>query len=79
MQRDLSKGEAVVFRFPFECTLGPGSYSVTTGLTATDTHLTDNFEWSDNLFVFDVVNVDKPIFIGNVWLEGQFSIRYKNR
>ena len=57
-----SAGDTVVFRLPFTCTLGPGSYSVSPALVSTDTHLTDNYEWVDNLLVFDVLNVDRQIF-----------------
>lgn len=75
IQTKLIAGEVLEFTFPFQCTLGPGSYSVTTALTNTETHLDENFEWSDNLLVFDVINVDKYEFIGSSWLEGQFNVQ----
>lgn len=75
VQTQLLVGEVLEFTFPFQCTLGPGSYSVTTALTNTETHLDENFEWSDNLLVFDVINVDKYEFIGSSWLEGQFNVQ----
>lgn len=75
VQKGLAKGDALEFVLPFECTLGPGSYSVTTALTRAETHLDENFEWSDNLLVFDVINVDQPEFIGSNWLQGNFSIQ----
>jgi len=55
--------------------LGPGSYSVTTALTRGQTHLDENYEWSDNLLVFDVINVDKAVFIGSQYLPGKFEIQ----
>jgi lipopolysaccharide transport system ATP-binding protein len=70
----LHAGETVVFSLPFTCTLGPGSYSVSPALVSSDTHLTDNYEWSDNLLVFDVINVDHHVFIGTNWLDAQFDI-----
>ena len=70
----LAAGEQVVFRLPFTCTLGPGSYSVSPALVSTDTHLTNNYEWVDNLLVFDVINVDRQVFIGSNWLDAQFDI-----
>ena len=70
----LRSGETVVFRLPFSCTLGPGSYSVSPALVSTDTHLVDNYEWVDNLLVFDVLNVDQPTFIGTTWLDAGFTI-----
>ncbi|MBT9174184.1 MAG: Teichoic acids export ATP-binding protein TagH [Syntrophomonadaceae bacterium] len=74
IQEGVKSGEVVVFRLPFTCTLGPGSYSVSPALVSSDTHLTDNYEWVDNLLVFDVINVDRDIFIGTNWLNAQFSI-----
>ena len=73
-QETLKSGELVVFRLLFSCTLGPGSYSVSPALVSSDTHLTDNYEWVDNLLVFEVVNVGRDIFVGSNWLDAQFSI-----
>jgi lipopolysaccharide transport system ATP-binding protein len=72
--RDLKKGEEVEFCLPFACTLGPGSYSFTPALTSSDTHLEKNYEWVDNVLVFDVVNVKKEVFIGTSWLDAAFQI-----
>jgi lipopolysaccharide transport system ATP-binding protein len=74
IQKDVKSGETVVFRLPFTCTLGPGSYSVSPALVSSDTHLTDNYEWVDNLLVFDVINMNQEYFIGSNWLDAQFSI-----
>lgn len=67
-------GETIMFRLPFTCTLGPGSYSVSPALVSTDTHLADNYEWVDNLLVFDVINADRPFFIGSSSIDAQFVI-----
>ena len=72
--KDLPKGEEVEFCLPFTCTLGPGSYSITAALTSSDSHLEDNFEWVDNILVFDVINVEKEVFIGTSWLDASFQI-----
>lgn len=74
VQKNLKGGDQLVYRLPFTCRLGPGSYSVTTALTRDETHLNQNFEWSDNLLVFDVINVDKAIFIGSQWINADFSV-----
>lgn len=79
IQEDLKSGDTVIFQLPFTCTLGPGSYSVSPALVSTDTHLIDNFEWVDNLLVFDVINVDHTVFIGTNWLDGQFAISLGGR
>lgn len=78
IQKGVKSGEVVVFSLPFICTLGPGSYSVSPALVSSDTHLIDNYEWADNLLVFDVVNVDRDTFIGSNWLDAQFSITRRN-
>ncbi len=68
-------GEQVVFSYEFDCKLGPGSYSISTALVSSGTHLDDNFEWTDNFFVFDVINTDNDFFIGTSLLEGRFDIK----
>lgn len=74
VESDLKVGEEVVFSLPFTCTLGPGSYSVSPALVSGDNHLENNYEWVDNLLVFDVVNVDRDVFIGTNCLDAEFSI-----
>lgn len=71
----LRTGDVVEYEFPFACTLGPGSYSVSPALVSTDTHLVDNYDWVDNLLVFDVANMDHPLFIGTSWLDSRFVMR----
>lgn len=71
----LQAGETVQFDLAFDCALGPGSYSVSPALVSSDTHLADNFEWVDNLLVFEVINADLPIFIGSSWLDAKFGIK----
>ncbi len=74
VQESLREGETVLYTLPFTCTLGPGSYSVSPALVSSDTHLLDNFEWIDNLLVFDVMNLAHDTFIGSTWLDARFSI-----
>jgi lipopolysaccharide transport system ATP-binding protein len=74
VQKDLVRGDCAVFELDFTCTLGPGSYSVSPALVSSDTHLENNFEWVDNLLVFDVMNAGQPVFIGSSWLDAQFSV-----
>lgn len=74
VQRDVRSGEQVVYHLDFTCTLGPGSYSVSPALVSTETHMVDNFEWVDNLLVFDVMNADQNTFIGSNWLDAAFRI-----
>jgi lipopolysaccharide transport system ATP-binding protein len=70
----LAAGTQVIFDLPFTCTLGPGSYSFSPALVSTDTHLVNNYEWTDNALVFDVMNADRNIFIGSNFLDAKFEI-----
>jgi len=67
-------GDRVICEIAFDCDLGPGSYSVSTALTSSETHLSDNYEWQDNMLVFDVLNVDRPFFIGSTALEASITL-----
>jgi lipopolysaccharide transport system ATP-binding protein len=71
---EVRAGERVRFALEFECTLGPGSYSVSPALVSSDTHMSDNYEWVDNLLVFDVMNADRHVFIGSTWLDACFRV-----
>lgn len=68
-------GQLIEFLVSFTCTLGPGSYSFSPALTSTDTHLIHNYEWQDNVIVFDVVNADKDFFIGSAWIDASFEVK----
>lgn len=71
---DVKPGEKLEFRFAFPLNLGVGSYSVTTALTSSDTHLADNYEWKDLAFLFIVMNMNRKLFIGSSWMEPQVGI-----
>jgi lipopolysaccharide transport system ATP-binding protein len=77
IQENVAPMEVVTFELPFTCTFGPGSYSVSPALVSSDTHLTDNFEWVDNLLIFDVINSDKDYFIGSNYIDAKFNISRK--
>lgn len=66
--------EKIEFDLPFTCSLGPGSYSFSPTLVSSDTHLENNYEWSDNALVFDVINVGESVFIGTSFLDAKFKI-----
>lgn len=74
VQQNVLSGERVVFHLDFTCTLGAGSYSVSPALVSTETHMVDNYEWVDNLLVFDVMNADQTTFIGSNWLDATFRV-----
>ncbi|MCG2583621.1 ABC transporter ATP-binding protein [Massilia sp. TS11] len=71
---DVSPGERVVYRFAFPMNLGPGTYSVSTAIVSTETHLVNNYEWRDLALVFTVVNMHRPYFEGTAWLDPQIEI-----
>lgn len=71
---DMRPGDEAQFRFSFPLNLGAGSYSVTTALTSSETHLADNYEWRDLAFLFIVVNMNRKQFVGTSWLEPRIEI-----
>jgi lipopolysaccharide transport system ATP-binding protein len=71
---DLKAGETIEYRFAFPLNLGPGSYSVTTALTSSETHLADNYEWRDLALLFTVMNMNRLQFAGSSWLEPDVEI-----
>lgn len=61
-------GQLVEYRISFPASFGPGSYSVSTALVSTDTHLTNNYEWRDLALIFKIANTSKPHFVGSAWV-----------
>lgn len=68
-------GSQYTFVLRFDANLGQGSYSVAIALHSKDTHVLENYEWRDLALVFDVINVDKPTFVGTNWLPVVLDIR----
>lgn len=64
----VAEGAIVVYNFQFAANLGEGTYSVAVALHIADTHIGKNYEWRDIALVFNVVNIDKPKFVGVAWL-----------
>ena len=60
--------------FRIELNLGPGSYNLSVALVDRDTHLSRNFAWQDNVLVFEVVNMDRPEFVGTVFLPAHAGV-----
>ncbi len=74
VKRDVLSDQMLLFKLKFACTLGPGTYSVSPALVGDDTHLNNNYQWIDNLLVFDVVNSKYDFFVGTAWLDVKFSV-----
>ncbi len=71
---NVKEGEVICYELKFSANLGPGSYSIQTALTSSDTHLENNYEWQDLALVFNVVNVKKPHFEGCAWIDPAIRI-----
>ena len=67
----LKKDELLTLVFSFPANIGLGSYSVSTALHVTDTHLATNYEWRDQALMFNVVNVNRDQFVGVNWIPPQ--------
>ncbi len=65
----IGAGERLRFSFAFPMNLGPGTYSISTSVSSTDTHLVNNYEWRDLALIFTVVNVKNDYFVGCAWLD----------
>ncbi|MBV5340917.1 MAG: ABC transporter ATP-binding protein [Deltaproteobacteria bacterium] len=68
LEKVSAQGE-IRFDIDFPANLGPGNYSVQTALCSTDTHLMNNYEWRDLALVFNVININKPTFVGVAWID----------
>jgi lipopolysaccharide transport system ATP-binding protein len=64
----------LTFGFNFNANLGCGTYSVAVALHTADTHISNNYEWRDLALVFNVVSLDKAIFVGVTWLPPTLTI-----
>jgi lipopolysaccharide transport system ATP-binding protein len=65
---NVSENQTTIYSFDFNVNLGPGSYSVAVALHADSTHVNDNYEWRDRALVFEVINLDKELFVGVSWI-----------
>jgi lipopolysaccharide transport system ATP-binding protein len=74
VQYQLRAGETLEFSFRFPLNLGEGTYSITTALTSSETHLANNYEWRDLAHLFTVINMNRTSFVGTNWLEPQLDI-----
>ena len=69
------EGSRYTFVMRFNANLGPGSYSMAVALHSRESHIHTSYEWRDLALVFNVVNVDKPNFVGTNWLPVALEIR----
>ncbi|AHM73227.1 ABC transporter ATP-binding protein [Yersinia hibernica] len=74
---NLHVGQKVSFEFKFPMNLGEGNYSIAVALHDRDTHINKNYEWRDLALIFNVINMDKDIFVGSTWLPTEVSYSYE--
>jgi lipopolysaccharide transport system ATP-binding protein len=67
-------GQKYIFHVKFISTIGAGHYSVQVALVDQKSHLSANYEWRDRALMFEVINSDKPFFMGSAWLDATISI-----
>ncbi len=73
----VNPGECYHFDISFPANLGPGTFTIETALTSSETHQENNYEWQDNALVFDVVLPDKVDFSGCVWMDPVIQVSKK--
>lgn len=71
----LEPGQIVDYTIAFPMNFGPGSYSISTALVSSNTHLVNNYEWRDLALMFTVVNANHPQFIGSAWVPPAIEVR----
>ena len=71
----LTRGETLTLRFSFPANIGLGSYSVSTALHVSDTHLAGNYQWRDVALIFNVVNLNRDRFVGVSWIPPQVEFQ----
>ena len=71
---DVNQGDVYLYKVSFLANLGIGSYAVHCSLVENENHINKNYEWRDGTLVFEVVNIDKDIFVGCLWNEMNFNI-----
>ncbi len=72
-QTNVQSGEVLCYHIAFSCNLGPASYSVTLALASSEAHI-NNYDWIDNILVFDVINPKQEQFIGTSYLQSTITI-----
>lgn len=71
---NVKAGESISFYVSFAANLGVGTYSVHCSLVRSNSHIEKNYHWLDRALVFEVINVNKPSFVGYAWSDMKFHI-----
>jgi lipopolysaccharide transport system ATP-binding protein len=73
--KNLKSGSKFSFVYEFHANLGLGTYSISVALHSGDSHIFNNYEWRDLAMVFNIVNINLPIFAGCAWLPSKLEIK----
>jgi lipopolysaccharide transport system ATP-binding protein len=65
---NFAAGSRCEITFVLRLNLAPGRYSVSVAAHSGRDHLSDNYDWQDNVVVFEVIPGKEPRFIGTAWL-----------
>jgi len=68
------QGSRLIYSIAFDSTLGEGSYGVCLAVHSGENHIDSNYDWIENVEVFDVVNTKHPLFIGTTYLASTINV-----
>ena len=71
--KNLSQGDDHLITIDCAANLNEGSYSLHASLVSGETHLEHNYCWVERGLIFEVINTDKPFFVGSAWNEMRFK------
>jgi len=71
---DLVAGQEYEISFDIPANIGPGTYSISIALHADESHISHNYLWADRIILFNVANLNKPIFVGGSWLPTDVTV-----
>lgn len=72
---NVAAGTVIEYNIAFPMSFGQGSYSISTALVSSDTHLVNNYEWRDLALLFTVSNMSRPDFVGTAWVPPSIEAR----
>ncbi len=75
---NFSAGNYCEVIFVLRLNLAPGRYSVCVAAHSGRDHLKDNYDWQDNVVVFEVMPGSEAAFIGTAWLPLEIEVDRKS-
>ena len=71
---DVKPGDRLTYRFKFPLNIGVGNYAISTALVSTETRYQNNYDSNEIALVFETVNSQHAVFVGNAWLDADVSV-----